>query len=101
MLTAIINKMSGSKDYVLRLPEILDAASDAMETSLSQDDITKFIRLQLSEQITWQVESIALTGEPDRLPTYSMGEDEILYVMHPDADSVQELHDKINEYLEK
>lgn len=100
VLTAIINKMSSSKDYFLRLPEILDAASDSLETSLMPDDISKFIRLQLAEQIPWQVESIALTGEPDRLPTYSMGENMILYVMHPDENSVKELHDRINEYLE-
>ena len=92
--------MSSSKDYFLRLPEILDAASDFLETSLMPDDVSKFIRLQLAEQIPWQVESIALSGEPDRLPTYSMGENMILYVMHPDENSVKELHDRINEYLE-
>ena len=99
ILTSIIDKMTSSKDYFLRLPEMLDAASDYMATSLSQDDIAKFIRLQLSEQTKWQIESIMLEGEPDRLPTYSMGENYILYVMHPYADSIRELHDKINEYL--
>ena len=99
VLTGIINKLSGSKDYLLRLPEILDVAADYMDTSLTQEEITSFIRLQFAEQINWKVESIAVDGQGDRLPTYSMGEDTILYVMHPDAESVQQVTDKINEYL--
>lgn len=100
VLTAIINKLSGSKDYLLKIPEILDAVSDALETSLSEKDITKFIRFQLANQTNWQIDSIAVSGVEDRLPTYSMGNDLILYVMHPDEESVKTVHERIKELLE-
>ena len=48
----------------------------------------------------WQIESIAVSGEEDRLPTYSMGSDVILYVMHPDEESVKMVHYKIKELME-
>lgn len=99
VLTAIINKMSSSRDYYLKLPEVMDAASDLFETSLSEDDITKFIRMQLSNQTKWQTESIALSGKSDMLPTYSMGNNLPLYVMHPDEGSLNTMREKINEYL--
>lgn len=101
VLTAIINKMSSSRDYFLRLPEIMNAASDLFETSLGEEEITEFIRMQLANQIKWQTESIAVTGRSDMLPTYSMGANLPLYVMHPDATSLNAAHDKINEYLKQ
>ena len=100
VLTGIINKMASSKDYFLRLPEVMDAASDLFETSLSEDEITKFIRMQLANQIKWQTESIGVTGVAEMLPTYSMGENLPLYVMHPDEGSLKEAKEKILEYLE-
>lgn len=100
VLTGIINKMTGSRDYFLRLPEVMDAASDLFETSLSEDEITKFIRMQLANQIKWQTESIGVTGVAEMLPTYSMGANLPLYVMHPDEGSLKETKERILEYLE-
>lgn len=101
VLTAIINKMSSSRDYFLRLPEIMNAASDLFETSLGEEEITEFIRMQLANQIKWQTESIAVTGRSDMLPTYSMGANLPLYVMHPDTTSLKAAHDRISEYLKQ
>ena len=101
VLTGVINKMSSSRDYFLKLPEILNAASDLFETSLDEDEITQFIRLQLANQIKWQTESISVTGTAEMLPTYSMGANLPLYVMHPDEGSLNSAREKTNEYLEQ
>ena len=99
VLTRIINKLSDSKDYLLKLPSILDIAADSFETSLSRDDITAFINMQLEKSIKWEIESIGLDGDGLMEPTYSVGPDEPLYVMVPFEESMQNAKDKINEYL--
>ncbi|MBR3138443.1 LCP family protein [Candidatus Saccharibacteria bacterium] len=99
VLTRIINKLSGSKDYLLKLPSILEIAADSFETSLSRNDITAFIQMQLDKTIQWEIESIGLDGDGLMEPTYSVGPDEPLYVMVPFEDSMQNALDKINEYL--
>ena len=99
VITAIINKLSSSSDYVLRLPEILNIAADSFETSLTRDDISSFIRMQLNDGKKWTVESIAVDGTGSMQGTYSMGANRPLYVMIPNTDSVNNATAKINEYL--
>lgn len=100
VLTAIINKLTSSRDYLLRVPEILEIASDSFETSFTRDEITTFLKFQLNNGVNWQIESIGLDGVGDMLPTYTYGEDMPLWVMLPDEDSYQTIVNKINEYLE-
>lgn len=99
VITSIIGRLTGSKDYLLKAPEILNIAADSFETSLSRDSITSFIRMQLQEPKNWQVESISVNGTGDMQPTYSMGASLPLYVMIPDETTVTEARNKINQYL--
>ena len=99
VITAIINKLSSSRDYILKLPAILDIAADSFETSLTREEITNFIRFQLQEQPKWDVKSIAVNGTGAMLPTYSMGANLPLYVMIPYQSTVDEAKDQIESYL--
>lgn len=100
VITAIIGKLSSSRDYLLKVPTILDIAADSFETSLTRDDIMAFLRMQLGGSINWQVESISVDGTATMLPTYSMGANLPLYVMIPDDNSVLNAREKIEQYLE-
>jgi len=99
VISAIVTKLSSSKDYLLRLPEILNIAADSFETTFSRDDISSFIRMQLSNGTNWQVESISVDGAGSMQGTYSMGANRPLYVMIPNQDSVNNATAKIREYL--
>ncbi len=99
VLTAIINKFVSSKDYLLRLPEILEIAADSFKTSFTRDDITTFLRFQLANGSSWQIKSIGLDGVGDMLPTYTYGEDMPLWVMLPDEESYAQIIATIDEYL--
>ena len=99
VISAIVAKLSSSKNYVLRLPTILDIAADSFETSLSRDDISGFIRMQLAEGTKWQVEQISVDGTGSMQGTYSMGANRPLYVMIANPDTVLNATTKINEYL--
>lgn len=99
VITAIISKLSGSKDYLLKLPEILNIAADSFETNLSRDDISSFIRMQLDNGTNWEVESVSVDGTGAKQGTYSMGANRPLYVMIADQNSVNNVTVKIKEYL--
>lgn len=99
VITSIIAKLSGSKNYLVRLPEILDIAADSFETSFTRDDISSFIRMQLNDGIKWDVESIAIDGVGSMQGTYSMGASRPLYVMLPYPESVAAARAKIEAYL--
>ena len=47
VIVGIIGRLSSSKDYLLRIPSILDAAADLFETTISRDNVSDFVRMQL------------------------------------------------------
>ena len=100
VLKGIITKLTNSKEYLLKLPQILDIAADSFETSFTRDEIASFIRLQLADGIKWKVDTIGVDGEGKMLPTYTLGSNWPLYVMIADEESVEATTAKINEYLE-
>lgn len=100
VISSIIGKLSSSRDYAMKLPEILDIAADSFETSFSRNEISEFIRMQLVNGTRWQVESIAVDGTGTYGPTYSMGANRPLYVMIPSEASVRNVVKKIQQYLE-
>lgn len=101
VLTGIINKFSSSKEYVLKLPTILEIAGDSFRTTFSRDEITKLIQVQLEKQTKWQTESISVDGEGQYLPTYTYSEEMPLYVMIPDEESLEKVKNTIEEYLKE
>ncbi len=99
VITKLIEKVS-DPHYLVRWADILKAAENSFETSLTYDEITDFARYQLAELKHWQVESISLDGTGAMLPTYSMGSQK-LYVMLPDQNTIDSAKAKIAEYLAK
>ena len=98
VITSIIKKLSNPK-YLIRYNRILDSINDTMETDLNYDEITSFVKFELTNLSKWTVESISLDGEGAMLPTYSMGSNLPLYVMIPNEDTINAAKEKINEYL--
>lgn len=101
VITGIIGKLGSSRNYLLKIPTILDIAADSFETDISRDEIMEFIRMQLGQGINWKVESIAVDGTGTYAPTYSMGANRPLYVMIPSTETVTNATNKINEYFVK
>ena len=99
VITAIIDKLAHSKGYVLKLPTILDIAADSFETSLSKNELSSLVRMQLIDNPAWKVESIAIDGTGSMQPTYSMGANLPLYVMIPSENTINNAQNKIKDYL--
>ena len=98
VLTAIINKIT-NLHYVTLIPQILSAAKDTFQTSLTEKEITDFIRWQLGELKHWKIESIQIgTQEHALVPTYT-APNQNLWVYLRDEASETKAKEKIAEYL--
>jgi LCP family protein required for cell wall assembly len=98
VITAIIKKMTSAK-VIAGYPDILKSVSGSFSSNMPPDTITSLLAEQLSSGTKWKTESISVTGEGAREPTYTMGSQK-LYVMIPDMESVEEAKAKIAEYLD-
>ena len=97
VLTAIINKAT-SPAILKSANEILASVSDCVETNMTQDEMAKFINMQLNDGGSWSIESQAATGNGDSQACYSSGS-QLLYVMWPDETAVANVSKKINEVM--
>ncbi|MGN0380142.1 MAG: LCP family protein [Butyrivibrio sp.] len=92
VIQGIIKKFT-STDALLNYNEILNAVSDSMATSMSHDEITDLIKMQLSDMRGWDIVTYSVDGTGDNLPCYSLSSPN--YVMIPTQSTV----DKAKEYL--
>lgn len=100
VLTAIVTKMSSTSTILTNYNSILETLQTSFQTNMSQDDITKLVKLQISELPSWNIENNSLEGVDDHKMTYTYGA-QSLYVMVPDSTSVLDGSSKINAVLEK
>lgn len=86
MITAVIDKMSAGtilKNY----SGILESLEGMFETDMSSDEITKLVKMQLSDMSAWSIHSYAVSGYGNMGVTYSMP-GASLYITTPDQSSV-------------
>lgn len=97
VLTAILNKAM-SPAILKNANEIIAKVGSSVETNMTDKEMAKFINMQLSDNATWSIESVAASGSGDMLPCYSSGS-QSLYVMHPDLVVVEEISNKMQKVL--
>ena len=98
VLTAILNKAM-SPAILTNANQMIASVGDSIETNMSQEEMAKFINLQLSDSSAWSIESAAATGTGDNQTCFSSG-DEILYVMNPNEESIQGISQKMAQISE-
>ena len=101
VITAIIKKITNSKELLTNYGDILDSTKDVVQTNIPTDLIKKLVKDQLSTMSSWDVESTYVEGTGfDYRETYTMpGMD--LYVTYPDEDSVKSVSKQIKDVLEE
>lgn len=97
VLTAILNKAM-SPAILTNASALISDVSDSVQTNMTQDEMAKFIKMQLNDGASWNIESQAASGTGDTQVCYSSG-DQPLYVMWPDEAVVQSISAKMNEIL--
>lgn len=98
VLTAIINKGTSSK-IITNYTSILKAVNGKFITNISDDEITKLIKMQISDGGTWNIKSISVNGIDSYDYVYSYKKNK-LYVMKPIQDTIDNAKVKIKEVME-
>lgn len=97
VLKAIFNKAT-SPEIIVNYTSLLKALESAFDTTLSQDEISDFIKYQIQAMPDWKFESYQVSGDGDTLFCPSLGQE--AYVTVLDQNTVALAHDKIMAVLD-
>ncbi|MBR1376431.1 MAG: LCP family protein [Bacilli bacterium] len=95
VIKALIGKAT-SPAILLKYDTILTKLSNKVETNIPQKAILSLVKMQLSNNVEWVVESNNLDGSNSMEYTYSYPNSK-LYVMIPSNDSIEKAKARINE----
>ena len=87
VIKAVVDKLAGSTALITEYADILQSLEGMFETSLSSEQISALVKMQLKDKASWDVQSFAVTGKGAYGETYSAPGEE-LYVMHPNEETV-------------
>ena len=89
VIDAMVNKLK-SPALLMGFSKLMDAAADCFVTSLSQEQISALVRMQLGDLANWDIQSYAVTGSGAKSTKCYSAKGQSLYVMKPDENSVNE-----------
>lgn len=98
VLTALINKAMSPK-IITNYVDILKALKGKFVTNISDDEITKLIKMQLEDGSSWSINSISVNGSDAMDYVYSYKKTK-LYVMKPDEETVLNAKNNMKKVLE-
>ena len=94
VIDAMMNKIK-SPTVLMSFSKLMDAVSDCFVTSLSQEQISALVRMQLSDFAEWNIESYTVTGSSGSSTKCYSAKGQKLYVMKPDENSVAKAKEMI------
>ena len=97
VIRAIVDKAS-SPAILKGYQKVLDAVSTSFITSLTYEDISSLVQMQLRDNVHWNITSYSVSGEGGMEPCYSAGGEE-LWVMWPDATQINTAKGLIQQVL--
>lgn len=87
VITAVIEKMTSGTTIISNYSSIMSSLEGTFSTSLQMSDISKLVKMQLTDMASWDIHSFAVFGTGGSETTYS-SPGVHAYVMHPDQDVV-------------
>lgn len=95
MIKALVEKAT-TPSIITKYNSLLKTLDKLFVTNLNMEDITEFIKKQIDDMSSWEIENQSLDGKDDYQYTFSYGGSK-LYVMTPDNEAVINAHNKIEE----
>lgn len=99
VIAAIIKK-AATPAIITKYDDLLNALEGKFQTNISSENISKLIKMQLTDMASWNIKSISLDGSDSSNYTYSypksMGNAKN-YVMEPNIDTIKRAQDLIND----
>ena len=87
VIEALIQKGTEGTTLISKYADILDSLDGLFRTSVTMDEISTLVKMQLNDMASWNVQMFAVTGEGDSQKTYSSPGHKA-YVMHLDEKMV-------------
>lgn len=100
VMSAIIEKVTGSRALIANYNNILNALSGTFQTNMPNDMIIGLLKDGLTSNTKWDIETISVDGTGSTQPTYSMGASLPLYVMIPNEESIAQAREQITDVVE-
>ena len=82
VIKSVINKATSGRTLIANYTSILSSLEGMLATNIPMDDISKLVKMQLTDMASWNIMSYSVTGYGDTRTTYSMPGTGA-YVMHP------------------
>ena len=98
VIDAMMNKIK-SPTVLMSFSKLMDAVSDCFVTSLSQEQISALVRMQLASLSDWDIQSCTVTGTSGKSSQCYSAKGQSLYVMKPDENSVNQAKELIASVL--
>ena len=98
VIDAMMNKIK-SPTVLMSFSKLMDAVSDCFVTSLSQEQISALVRMQLASLSDWDIQSYTVTGTGGKSSQCYSAKGQSLYVMKPDENSVNQAKELIASVL--
>ena len=98
VIDAMMNKLK-SPTVLMSFSKLMDAVSDCFVTSLSQEQISALVRMQLASLSDWDIQSCTVTGTSGKSSQCYSAKGQSLYVMKPDENSVNQAKELIASVL--
>ena len=89
VIEALIGKLTSGKTIINNYSSILGSLKGMFKTSVSQEDISALVKMQLEDMAQWTVHSFAVTGTGGTEPNYSSPGHKA-YVMYPHEEVVKQ-----------
>lgn len=93
IMEAVIKKVTGSTAILTKYTELLEAMRGNMETSMTSDEMTDLVKMQLSSMPSWEIEKNAIKGKNDFQYCYALGFNAA--VVNQDHEQISRAADKI------
>ena len=93
MLKALIEKVTQSSTILTSYTDLLDAVSGNMFTTMSQDEMSALVKMQLKGMPQWNIRRHAVKGETDFDFCYALGD--YASVVYPIDDEITKAVDEI------
>lgn len=97
VIKAMIEKVT-SPAIITGANALLASVSGNVDTNMSDDQIQELIKMQISENIDWNIDTVSATGTGGNAYCYSYAGG-TLYVTYPDYDVVDEISEQIQTVL--
>ena len=96
VIKALIEKLTTGTTVISKYSEILDSLSGMFTTDISTAEITAFVKMQLDDMATWNIQTFAVTGSGATEKNYSGSR---AYVMKPHEHVVAHASTLVNKVL--